>query len=147
MAVLPLVMLLLLIVVLLLLMVVVLLLLMVLLLMVLLLMVLLLMVVVLLLLMVLLLMPLLSEPTLRLPPLLPGGRGLGLGFVDELVFRRVRAAPGGKVRLVVCGGAPLAPRVEDFLRVTLGCPVMQGYGLTETCAASMLQDPYDWRQA
>ena len=32
-------------------------------------------------------------------------------------------------------------QVEDFLRVTMCCPVLQGYGLTETCACSMIGAP------
>lgn len=39
------------------------------------------------------------------------------------------------------GGAPLARHVEDFLKVTMCCRVVQGYGLTETCAASFIAVP------
>ncbi|GAB4818390.1 hypothetical protein N2152v2_005436 [Parachlorella kessleri] len=63
------------------------------------------------------------------------------GFgVDQLVFKKVRAAMGGRVRLIVSGGAPLAPHDEDFCKVALG-PLLQGYGLTETCAASFIMLP------
>ena len=31
--------------------------------------------------------------------------------------------------------------MEDFLRVTMCCPVLQGYGLTETCACSFIGAP------
>jgi len=62
--------------------------------------------------------------------------------VDHIVFGKVRTALGGKVRFIVSGGAPLSAHVEDFCTVCLA-PVLQGYGLTETCAASfiMLPDP------
>lgn len=60
---------------------------------------------------------------------------------DKLVFSKVKAALGGKVRLILTGGAPLARHVEDFLKVTMCCPVVQGYGLTETCAASFISIP------
>jgi len=65
----------------------------------------------------------------------------GLG-VDQVIFKKVRQALGGRVRFIVSGGAPIAPHVEDFCNVCLA-PVLQGYGLTETCAASfiMLPDP------
>lgn len=59
-------------------------------------------------------------------------------FFDRLVFSKVAARLGGLVKVVVSGGAPLAPHVEDFLRVTMCCPVVQGYGLTETSAASFI---------
>ena len=65
------------------------------------------------------------------------------GFgVDQLIFKRIRQATGGRVRFIVSGGAPLSAHVEDFCNVCLA-PVLQGYGLTETCAASfiMLPDP------
>lgn len=39
------------------------------------------------------------------------------------------------------GGAPLARHVEDFLRICMCCRVVQGYGLTETCAASFIAVP------
>lgn len=60
---------------------------------------------------------------------------------DKVVFGKVKAALGGEVRIIVTGGAPLARHVEDFLKVTMCCPVVQGYGLTETCAASFISIP------
>ena len=60
---------------------------------------------------------------------------------DKVVFSKVKAALGGRVKLIVTGGAPLARHVEDFLKVTMCCPVVQGYGLTETCAASFIAVP------
>ena len=38
-------------------------------------------------------------------------------FGDLLVFGKVKAKFGGRVRLMISGGAPLALHVEDFLRV------------------------------
>ncbi|KAG2445761.1 hypothetical protein HXX76_000366 [Chlamydomonas incerta] len=76
-----------------------------------------------------------------------GGLGLELGWLDWLVFRRIKNALGGRLRLVVSGGAPLSPAVESFLRSALCCPVAQGYGLTESCAASLMQNPYSPEQA
>jgi long-chain acyl-CoA synthetase len=35
---------------------------------------------------------------------------------------------GGRVRLVISGAAPLSGHVEEFLRVIMCAPVMQGYG-------------------
>ena len=39
-------------------------------------------------------------------------------FFDKLVFSKIRERLGGRVRMIVSGGAPLAPHVEEFLRVT-----------------------------
>ena len=62
-------------------------------------------------------------------------------FFDKLVFSKVKERLGGRVRLIVSGGAPLSRHVEDFLRVCMCCRVVQGYGLTETCAASAISIP------
>lgn len=62
-------------------------------------------------------------------------------FFDKLVFSKVKERLGGRVRLIVSGGAPLSRHVEDFLRVCMCCRVVQGYGLTETCAASAICVP------
>ncbi len=51
-------------------------------------------------------------------------------LLDRLVAGKVREKLGGKVRLTVCGGAPLAPTIARLF-VGLGVEVLQGYGLTE----------------
>lgn len=60
-------------------------------------------------------------------------------FWDKLVFSKVKARFGGRIRLVLSGSAPIENEIYDFLKVTLSCPVIQGYGLTETSAASNIQ--------
>lgn len=42
---------------------------------------------------------------------------------------------------VASGSAPLAPDTRDFLRVAMCAPVIEGYGLTETCGASFSAEP------
>lgn len=55
---------------------------------------------------------------------------LGAPFLDQLVGAKVRERLGGRLRVAVCGGAPLAPQIaRRFL--ALGVPVLQGYGLSE----------------
>lgn len=60
---------------------------------------------------------------------------------DKIIFSKIKEKLGGRVRLVVSGGAPLARHVEDFLKVAMCCIVVQGYGLTETCASSFIAVP------
>jgi len=64
-------------------------------------------------------------------------------FWDALVFGNMKAVLGGRVRMVVSGGAPLSAETQEFLRICFSCPVVQGYGLTETCAAGCVTLPED----
>ncbi|MFG3353526.1 AMP-dependent synthetase/ligase [Streptomyces sp. NPDC048001] len=59
---------------------------------------------------------------------------------DPLVYRRIRAALGGRVRYAVCGGSPLGRRLASFYEGA-GVQVFEGYGLTETTAAATLTPP------
>ncbi|KAK9825324.1 hypothetical protein WJX74_009471 [Apatococcus lobatus] len=57
---------------------------------------------------------------------------------DALVFSKIRAQLGGNLKGICSGGAPLSTPVQDFLRVTMCCHVIQGYGLTETASAGLM---------
>ncbi|WP_327681445.1 AMP-dependent synthetase/ligase [Streptomyces sp. NBC_00467] len=59
---------------------------------------------------------------------------------DPLVYRRIRAALGGKVRYAICGGSPLGRRLAAFY-AGAGVQVFEGYGLTETTAAATVTPP------
>ncbi|MFH8717078.1 AMP-dependent synthetase/ligase [Streptomyces zaomyceticus] len=59
---------------------------------------------------------------------------------DPLVYRRVRAALGGRVKYVISGGSPLGARLAEFF-TGAGVEVFEGYGLTETTAASTVTPP------
>eukprot|EP00244_Chara_vulgaris_P012461 TRINITY_DN6564_c0_g1_i2.p1 TRINITY_DN6564_c0_g1~~TRINITY_DN6564_c0_g1_i2.p1 ORF type:complete len:507 (-),score=133.41 TRINITY_DN6564_c0_g1_i2:482-2002(-) len=60
---------------------------------------------------------------------------------NMLVFGKIKQRLGGRVRIIVTGAAPIARHVEDFMHVAMCAPVVQGYGLTETCAANFLCIP------
>ncbi|CAM8927464.1 unnamed protein product [Rhodiola kirilowii] len=62
-------------------------------------------------------------------------------LADLLAFRKVKARLGGRIRLIVSGGAPLGSEIEEFLRVTCCAFVVQGYGLTETCGLTAIGYP------
>ena len=59
---------------------------------------------------------------------------------DRLVYAKLRAAVGGRVQYAVSGGAPLGERLGNFFRGA-GITVLEGYGLTETSAAAVVNRP------
>ncbi len=52
-------------------------------------------------------------------------------LADKLVYAKIRAGTGGRLRIVFSGGAPLSKELAEFFCV-VGVPIYQGYGLTET---------------
>lgn len=62
------------------------------------------------------------------------------GILDRLVGAKIRARTGGRIRFFVSGGAALPPHVSRFYRA-FGLDVLQGYGLTETTAATCVNHP------
>jgi long-chain acyl-CoA synthetase len=52
-------------------------------------------------------------------------------IADKLIFSKIRAALGGRIRLLVSGGAAL-PEELSYIYIGAGLPIVQGYGLTET---------------
>jgi hypothetical protein len=64
-------------------------------------------------------------------------------FYNKIVFKKVQALLGGKMKFAGTGSAPLAPKAQMFVQTAFNCPVRQGYGLTETCGASCTQNACD----
>jgi long-chain acyl-CoA synthetase len=65
-------------------------------------------------------------------------------IADALVFKKVRARLGGRLRVGVSGAAPLGIDVLEFFR-SLNMLVIEGYGLTETASSLSVNDPDDYR--
>jgi long-chain acyl-CoA synthetase len=59
---------------------------------------------------------------------------------NKLVYSKLRAAMGGQVAWAVSGGAPLGERLGHFFR-GIGVTILEGYGLTETSAATTVNRP------
>ncbi len=52
-------------------------------------------------------------------------------LLDRIVAKKIQAKLGGKLRIVISGGAPLSPEIAKVF-IGLGLPIYQGFGLTET---------------
>ncbi|KNH05088.1 fatty acyl CoA synthetase [Perkinsela sp. CCAP 1560/4] len=70
-------------------------------------------------------------------------KGRDTPFWNSKVFDKISGILGGKVRMIVCGGAPLNAATHEFLTVVFGVSVAQGYGLTETVAMGTIQHFWD----
>jgi len=64
-------------------------------------------------------------------------------LADRLVFSKVKERLGGRLRLPISGGAPLAPEIAELFDA-LGVSIIEGYGLTEctTAATTNRSDNY-----
>ena len=54
------------------------------------------------------------------------------------IFDKIRNVLGGKMRLVLSGGAALNEETQRFMNIVFCCPVIQGYGLTETSGGASI---------
>jgi long-chain acyl-CoA synthetase len=74
----------------------------------------------------------------------PAGLALQLRLADKLVYSKVKAKLGGRLRLPISGGAPLAKEIAEFFH-TIDIAIMEGYGQTECTTASNVNMPNRFR--
>jgi long-chain acyl-CoA synthetase len=67
----------------------------------------------------------------------------GTGILDAVVFKKLREATGGRLKICMNGGGPIAQETREFVSMGLA-PMIIGYGLTETTAMGCLMSPSEW---
>lgn len=60
-----------------------------------------------------------------------------------LIFGKAAAMLGGECRTMLTGSAPIDKQVVDFLKIVFSCPILEGYGLTESGASGCLMSTED----
>nr|CAD7452760.1 unnamed protein product [Timema tahoe] len=70
-------------------------------------------------------------------------RGFDTPLLNRFVFGKTRQLLGGRVRLVLAGGAPLSPDTHELIKVCVCVKLTTGYGLTETCSLATVLDRHD----
>lgn len=67
----------------------------------------------------------------------------GSGVLDAIVFKKIKDATGGRLKICLNGGGPIAKDTQRFISYAIA-PMLGGYGLTETTGMGALMDPMHW---
>jgi long-chain acyl-CoA synthetase len=75
---------------------------------------------------------------------IPSGLAAQLRLADRLVYAKVRERLGGRIRIAISGGAPLAKEIAELFDA-VGITILDGYGLTECTSAATVNRPNRYR--
>ena len=67
----------------------------------------------------------------------------GTAILDAVVFKKIKEATGGRLKICMNGGGPIAKDTQRFISLAIS-PMVSGYGLTETTAMGAITDPAHW---
>ncbi|EFQ33159.1 AMP-binding enzyme [Colletotrichum graminicola] len=67
----------------------------------------------------------------------------GSGVLDSVVFKKLKEATGGRLKLCMNGGGPIAKETQQFISMAIA-PMIIGYGLTETTAMGCIMNPLEF---
>ncbi|EMR71896.1 hypothetical protein MGN70_014238 [Eutypa lata] len=67
----------------------------------------------------------------------------GVGILDSVVFKKIKEATGGRLKICMNGGGPVSKETQQFISMAIA-PMIIGYGLTETTAMGSLMSPLEW---
>jgi long-chain acyl-CoA synthetase len=70
----------------------------------------------------------------------PVGLSLKRALADKIVYSKIRSQMGGRLRLLISGAAPLSRELAEFF-FSIGIPIYEGYGLTETSPVIAVNHP------
>ena len=70
-------------------------------------------------------------------------RGYDTPIMNKVIFSKLRNIVGGRVRVMLSGGAPLPEEAQQFIRTALCVCLHQGYGLTETASTAAITEEDD----
>lgn len=74
----------------------------------------------------------------------PPGLAIKFKIADKLVFSKLKAAFGGRIKFFVSGGAPLSREIAEFFHAA-DLLILEGYGMTETTAVTNVNRPENFK--